>query len=177
MNRFFARLSLSLAVLGMSFGVVASLLAGSSSAGAVCAKNLGSTRLGAVLQPPTAEGSVMGTSDFNSYVQKTYGRYDITVSKGEGCTLTSTDGTTYLDFVAGIATTCLGHGNPALVKAVSDQMRKVNHVSNLYYISEQGKLAKWLVDNSPADKVSMGGVGPCVPCVPCVLGFAIVCED
>ena len=86
-------------------------------------------------------------------VMATYGRYPLTIDYGKGCNLFDMEGKKYLDFAAGIATCCLGHANPALQKAVSDQMGRVNHVSNLYYIPEQGKLAKWLVTNSCADKV------------------------
>lgn len=43
----------------------------------------------------------------------------------------------YLDFVAGISTCALGHADPDLAAAVSNQMKKFHHVSNLYYIPEQ----------------------------------------
>lgn len=66
--------------------------------------------------------------------------------------MTTTDGQKYLDCVSGIATCALGHNNPALTKAVCDQMEKVHHVSNLYFIPEQAALAAWLCDNSNADK-------------------------
>lgn len=62
------------------------------------------------------------------------------------------EGKEYLDFASGIATCCLGHSHPALRKAVTEQMDKVHHCSNLYFIPEQGMLAKWLVSNSCADK-------------------------
>jgi hypothetical protein len=63
-----------------------------------------------------------------------------------------TDGKKYLDCVSGIATCALGHNNPALTKAICDQMATVHHVSNLYYIPEQAALANWLCANSAADK-------------------------
>ena len=85
---------------------------------------------------------------FESVVQTTYGRYPITITRGAGCELfDDTTGKSYLDFVAGIATCCLGHADERLAKAVSDQMRKVHHVSNLYYIPEQGRLAQWLTES------------------------------
>lgn len=89
---------------------------------------------------------------FEKYVQKTYGRYPLTIAKGEGCTLTDTSGKQYLDFVAGISTCILGHANTELSTAVTQQINTVHHVSNLYYIPSQGKLAAWLVENSCADK-------------------------
>eukprot|EP00596_Hydrurales_sp_CCMP1899_P005371 CAMPEP_0119041882 /NCGR_PEP_ID=MMETSP1177-20130426/14118_1 /TAXON_ID=2985 /ORGANISM="Ochromonas sp, Strain CCMP1899" /LENGTH=420 /DNA_ID=CAMNT_0007008279 /DNA_START=252 /DNA_END=1514 /DNA_ORIENTATION=+ len=76
----------------------------------------------------------------------------MTISHGKGSHLYDTDGNEYLDMCAGIATCCLGHSHPALKKAVSDQMDKVHHCSNLYFIPEQANLAKWLVKNSCADK-------------------------
>lgn len=79
-------------------------------------------------------------------------RYPLTIAKGEGCTLTDTSGKQYLDFVAGISTCILGHANTELSTAVTQQINTVHHVSNLYYIPSQGKLAAWLVENSCADK-------------------------
>jgi 4-aminobutyrate aminotransferase-like enzyme len=91
--------------------------------------------------------------DYESNVMKTYGRYPMTISHGKGSRLYDLEGKEYLDMASGIATCCLGHAHPALQKAVSDQMGRINHCSNLYFIPEQGKLAKWLVANSCADKV------------------------
>ena len=90
---------------------------------------------------------------FDSSVMQTYGRFPIAIEKGEGCTLWDTKGKEYLDFVAGIATCTLGHAHPALIKAVTEQIKKLHHVSNLYYIPEQGQLAELLVNNSCMDKV------------------------
>mmetsp|Transcript_1528 Transcript_1528/g.2858 ORF Transcript_1528/g.2858 Transcript_1528/m.2858 type:complete len:480 (-) Transcript_1528:131-1570(-) len=105
------------------------------------------------LIPPSAIDSSSTANLFDTRVQKTYGRYPITFVKGEGCVLTDEDGKVYLDFVSGIATCALGHSNPALTKAVSDQMASLHHVSNLYYTPQQGQLAAWLCENSCADKV------------------------
>ena len=80
-------------------------------------------------------------------------RYPLTIVSGKGCTLTDSNGKDYLDFVAGIATCCLGHSNEELINAVTKQISTVHHVSNLYLIPSQGKLAAWLVQNSCADKV------------------------
>ncbi|MEN9870968.1 MAG: hypothetical protein RLZZ171_1956, partial [Cyanobacteriota bacterium] len=90
---------------------------------------------------------------FDQSVMPTYGRFPIAIDKGEGCRLWDTQGKEYLDFVAGIATCTLGHAHPALIKAVTEQINKLHHVSNLYYIPEQGQLAEWLVNHSCMDKV------------------------
>lgn len=90
---------------------------------------------------------------FNKYVMNTYGRFPLAIDRGEGCKLWDTEGKEYLDFVAGIATCALGHGHPAMVETVSQQIKKLHHVSNLYYIPQQGELAQWIVEHSCADKV------------------------
>ena len=90
---------------------------------------------------------------FDNSVMQTYGRFPIAIDRGEGCRLWDTAGKEYLDFVAGIATCTLGHAHPALIAAVTEQIKKLHHVSNLYYIPEQGQLAEWLVNHSCADKV------------------------
>ena len=91
--------------------------------------------------------------DYNNNVMNTYGRYPLTISHGKGVKIYDTSGNEYLDFAAGIATCCLGHSHPALKDAINGQMDRIHHCSNLYYIPEQGKLAKWLVSNSCTNKV------------------------
>lgn len=91
-------------------------------------------------------------ADFDAGVMSTYGRFPIALERGKGCRVWDTEGREYLDFVAGIATCTLGHAHPALVETVSQQISKLHHVSNLYYIPEQGKLAKWIIDHSCADR-------------------------
>ena len=100
-----------------------------------------------------ASSSPFDQDNFNACVMNTYGRFPIALERGEGCRLWDTQGREYLDFVAGIATCTLGHAHPALVERVTQQINKLHHVSNLYYIPEQGQLAQWIVENSCADKV------------------------
>jgi len=83
----------------------------------------------------------------------TYARFPLALERGAGCRVWDTQGREYLDFVAGIATCTLGHAHPVMVEAVTRQIQKLHHVSNLYYIPEQGELAKWLVEHSCADRV------------------------
>lgn len=96
--------------------------------------------------------SNFGPDRFDTYVMKTYGRFPLTLERGEGCRVWDNSGQEYLDFVAGIATCTLGHAHPVLVEAVTQQIQKLHHVSNLYYIPEQGQLAEWLVKHSCADR-------------------------
>jgi len=86
------------------------------------------------------------------YIINTYGERQIALVKGEGAYVWDADGKKYLDFVAGIATINIGHCHPNLAKAVIDQVQKLIHVSNLYYIEPQAKLAKRIVELSFADK-------------------------
>ncbi|MDF5722560.1 MAG: aspartate aminotransferase family protein [Rhizonema sp. PD37] len=92
------------------------------------------------------------TESFNQAVMSTYARFSLALERGSGCRVWDTQNQEYLDFVAGIATCTLGHAHPALVETVTRQIQKLHHVSNLYYIPEQGDLAKWLVQNSCADR-------------------------
>ena len=86
-------------------------------------------------------------------VLPTYNRAPIAFEKGEGSWLTAIDGSRYLDLGAGIAVNALGHANPHLIAALTAQAGKVWHVSNLYRIPEQEKLAEMLVDLTFADTV------------------------
>lgn len=83
----------------------------------------------------------------------TFARADVAFERGEGAWLTATDGSRWLDFGAGIAVNALGHAHPHLVEALKAQAEKVWHVSNVFEIPEQTRLAQRLVDASFADKV------------------------
>ncbi len=102
---------------------------------------------------PVGAESAFSPEQFDAHVMGTYGRFPIALERGEGSRVWDSEGREYLDFVAGIATCALGHAHPALVEAVTQQMRTLNHVSNLYYIPVQGELAQWLVEHSCADRV------------------------
>ncbi len=92
-------------------------------------------------------------TEFDEYVVNSYARFPLTLERGQGCRVWDSEGREYLDFVAGIATCTLGHAHPAMVEAVNQNIQKLHHVSNLFYIPEQGELARWLVQHSCADKV------------------------
>lgn len=80
------------------------------------------------------------------YVLPTYGRAPIDMARGEGSYLYDTDGRRYVDFCAGIATCSLGHCNPVVVNALTEQARTLMHCSNLYGIPGQAKLAEAVVE-------------------------------
>lgn len=87
------------------------------------------------------------------HVLPTYNRAPLAFTHGEGSWLVAEDGSRYLDLGAGIAVNALGHAHPALVAALTEQAAKLWHVSNLYRIPEQERLADLLVAHSFADTV------------------------
>ncbi len=86
-------------------------------------------------------------------VLPTYNRAPLSFVSGEGSWLTEADGRRFLDLGAGIAVNALGHAHPALVAALTEQAGKLWHVSNLYRIEAQERLAAALVDATFADSV------------------------
>ena len=92
-------------------------------------------------------------------VLPTYNRAPIAFEKGEGAWAISADGTRYLDLGAGIAVNALGHANPDLVAALTEQAGRIWHVSNLYQIPQQQRLAEMLVDKTFADTVFVTNSG------------------
>lgn len=79
--------------------------------------------------------------DQENYMNTFGPRTPVCLTHGEGVKVYDTEGKVYLDFFAGIAVNALGHGHPALVKAVAEQAGKLMHCSNLYYNQPQTKLA------------------------------------
>ncbi|MFI0737292.1 acetylornithine transaminase [Streptomyces sp. NPDC021100] len=75
----------------------------------------------------------------------TYGTPPLALVSGEGATVRDADGRTYVDFVGGIAVNALGHAHPAVVRAVSEQIAALGHVSNLYVAEPPVALAERLL--------------------------------
>ncbi len=88
-----------------------------------------------------------------SAILQTYNRKKISFKRGKGSYLYSNNGKKYLDFVQGIAVNCLGHSNNYLIKAIQKQSKKLWHVSNVFTIPEQEKLARRLKQKTFADYV------------------------
>lgn len=95
--------------------------------------------------------SIIELTDLN--VASTYKRFPIALVRGEGEWLWDADGKKYLDFVSGLAVCNLGHCHPKVVEAITEQAKKLIHVSNLFYIDPQAELAQLLTENSFADRV------------------------
>jgi acetylornithine/N-succinyldiaminopimelate aminotransferase len=88
-----------------------------------------------------------------SHLLATYSRVDLAFERGEGAWLIAANGERYLDFASGVAVNALGHAHPHLVAAVTEQARRLWHVSNLYRIPESERVAERLCAASFADLV------------------------
>ena len=82
------------------------------------------------------------------YLCKTYGRYPVAVKHGKGSRLWDFEGREYIDLLAGIAVTNLGHCHEEIAQTIAQQAQKLIHVSNLFYQEEQIALAKKLLATS-----------------------------
>jgi acetylornithine/N-succinyldiaminopimelate aminotransferase len=89
----------------------------------------------------------------SDHIMGVYSRTPLAFERGEGARLYTTDGEAYLDCMAGIAVNALGHAHPKLVQVLKDQAEKLWHVSNIFTIPGQEKLAKALTDATFADVV------------------------
>ena len=85
----------------------------------------------------------------SKYLFQNYGRIDLSFTHGEGCYLFDSQGRKYLDLVAGIAVNSIGYSHPDFVQAMQQQVSKLLHVSNLYYVEEQASLAEKIASITP----------------------------
>jgi acetylornithine/N-succinyldiaminopimelate aminotransferase len=85
------------------------------------------------------------------YLMNTYKPLPVAFARGEGAWLWDTSGKRYLDALAGIAVSGLGHAHPRLVKAIAEQAGKIIHTSNLVEVPEQAALAEKLCKLSGMD--------------------------
>src|SRR5690242_12277913 len=87
---------------------------------------------------------------FDAVMMPTYAP-PLPLVRGEGCTVWDADGRAYLDLIAGIAVSALGHGHPAIVEAVSRQVATIAHTSNLYVNEPSVALAEKLLSLLDSD--------------------------
>ncbi|MCK9229684.1 MAG: acetylornithine transaminase [Syntrophales bacterium] len=85
-------------------------------------------------------------------VMNTYARVPVVLVRGKGARLWDADGKEYLDFLAGISVCGLGHSHPAVSAAIARQAETLMHVSNIFHIEHQIRLARMLTELSFADK-------------------------
>jgi acetylornithine/N-succinyldiaminopimelate aminotransferase len=88
-----------------------------------------------------------------SNIMRTYGRFNVMFERGKGSRLFDVNGKEYIDFVSGVAVNCLGHSHPAIVNAITEQSRKLIHISNYYYNTQHESLAKKLCEHSDHSQV------------------------
>lgn len=87
----------------------------------------------------------------SKYLFQNYGRIELAFTHGKGCYLYDASGKEYLDLVSGIAVNSIGYSHPEWVKAMQEQVAKFAHVSNLYYVEEQAKLAEKIASITPGE--------------------------
>jgi len=87
----------------------------------------------------------------SEYLFQNYGRMGIAFTHGTGAYLYDTSGKKYLDLVAGIAVNSIGYAHPEWVKVMQEQVSKMIHVSNLYYVAEQAELGEKLASVAPGN--------------------------
>jgi acetylornithine/succinyldiaminopimelate/putrescine aminotransferase len=96
--------------------------------------------------PPAVVRNQMQTiqEQFKRNVIPTYARFDLTLDHGQGSRVWDVNGKCYLDFGGGIAVCGLGHAHPEMTQVLTEQSRKLIHISNLYFQEPQGGLAEKL---------------------------------
>jgi acetylornithine aminotransferase len=94
-----------------------------------------------------------------SHLMNTYARLPVAFTHGQGAKVFDESGRSYLDALAGIAVSTLGHAHPRLVKAIADQAGRILHASNIYRIREQEQLGDRLAALSGMDEVFLCNSG------------------
>ncbi|NQY95561.1 MAG: aspartate aminotransferase family protein [Henriciella sp.] len=93
-------------------------------------------------------------SDPRQHIMPVYRPPEEAFERGEGVRLITEEGKSYLDFVAGIAVSALGHSHPAMVEALQDQAAKLWHTSNMFRVPAGEELARKMCERLPfADRV------------------------
>lgn len=95
----------------------------------------------------------------NEYIAHSYGRFDVCLTKGKGSTLYDENGKKYIDFGSGIGVSAFGICDDEWVNAVSEQLNKVQHTSNLYYTEPCAVLAKMLCEKTGMKRVFFANSG------------------
>jgi acetylornithine aminotransferase len=85
------------------------------------------------------------TQRYQNALMNTFGPPRLVLTRGDGCHVWDADGNRYLDLLGGIAVNALGHAHPALVDAVTTQLRTLGHVSNFFATEPQITLAERLL--------------------------------
>ncbi len=94
-----------------------------------------------------------------TYIAHTYGRFDVCFEKGDGVLLYDTTGKEYIDLGSGIGVTAFGSADALWQQAVIHQVKRLNHVSNLYHTLPQATLAEKLCQKTGMKKVFFSNSG------------------
>ena len=94
-----------------------------------------------------------------TYIAGTYARFPVEIESGKGSVLVDKDGKEYIDMGSGIGVTACGIGDDECKAAVTAQLDKVQHTSNLYYTDPCARLAKLLCDRTGLKKIFFGNSG------------------
>lgn len=94
-----------------------------------------------------------------AYVANTYGRFDVAIKEGKGAICTDFDGKEYVDFSSGIGVNSLGFCDDGWVEAVTNQLKTLQHISNLYYTQPCADTAKILCERTGMKKVFFSNSG------------------
>ncbi len=97
------------------------------------------------LAPATTTATDALRERYAAVMMPNYGVPALALTRGEGCVVWDADGNSYLDLTGGIAVSALGHAHPAIVAAVSEQVARLAHISNLYLHEGQVRLAERLL--------------------------------
>jgi acetylornithine/N-succinyldiaminopimelate aminotransferase len=96
------------------------------------------------------------TERYQSALMNTFGPPKLVLTRGQGAHVWDEDGKEYVDLLGGIAVNALGHGHPALVAAVTEQLRTLGHISNFFASGPQIELAERLLALLPAGRAASG---------------------
>lgn len=112
------------------------------------------------------EGEIFLTMDKKTIIEETekyylpvFGRYPMVMELGQGCRVWDDEGNEYVDAFAGIAVNSLGYNHPVLVKAISEQVAKLMHCSNLYYTEIQAKALRVVAEATGMDRIFFANCG------------------
>ena len=95
----------------------------------------------------------------NKYIAHSYGRFDVCIVSGKGSTLFDESGKKYIDFGSGIGVSAFGACDDEWTKAVTEQLSKIQHTSNLYYTEPCAELAEILCEKTNMCNVFFGNSG------------------
>ena len=95
----------------------------------------------------------------SAYIANTYARFPVEIVSGKGSLMTDSEGREYIDMGSGIAVTSFGIADDDWVAAVTEQLHRVQHTSNLYYTEPCAALAKMLCERTGMKKVFFGNSG------------------